>query len=108
MTEQSTERSSELCLTLLCATSIEEKLLDFLLMSEDVLLFTSTKSAAHGVKGDDFNSAEQVLGRVSMTQIQVFLAAHHLQTLQDTIQQQFAGTGVRYWVTSLIATGELS
>ncbi len=98
----------ELCLTLLCPTAVEEKLLDFLLMSAQVQLFTSTQTAAHGANATDFNPAEQVQGRIVMTQVQVLLAEPDQQDLLNDIQQQFTGTGIRYWVTSVIAVGEIT
>lgn len=39
---------SELCLTLVCPPAVEEKLLDLLLLSPNVTVFTSTAKAAHG------------------------------------------------------------
>ena len=48
---------SELCLTLLCLPAIEEKLLDFLLLSE-VQVFTSTPTAEHGLDQKNLDPME--------------------------------------------------
>ncbi|MBA2351542.1 MAG: DUF3240 family protein [Burkholderiales bacterium] len=98
---------SELCLTLLCPPAIEEKLLDLLLLSPNATVFTSAPIAAHGLAQENLNQTEQVMGRVRATQIQLIFAAADKTTLFEHIRQQFAGTGLRYWVTSLIEAGEI-
>ncbi|WP_151711597.1 DUF3240 family protein [Acinetobacter junii] len=107
MTEFKQERSNERCLTLLCSSVIEETVLDFLLMSNNVLLFTSTSASVHGLKMEISNPSEQVLGRVAMTQIQALVEANYLQELVISMQERFKGTGIRYWVTEVISGGEI-
>ncbi len=96
---------SELCLTLLCPPTLEEKLLDTLLMAPQAALFTSTPTAAHGSAAGNLSPAEQVLGRAITTQVQVLLAAKDKEALLNTIQQQFAGTGMRYWLAPILEQG---
>jgi hypothetical protein len=99
---------SELCLTLLCPPAVEEKLLDLLLMSPNATVFTSTPTAAHGLASATLNQTEQVLGRAFVTQVQVILADTEKASLLGNIQRQFAGAGLRYWVTTVIETGEIA
>ena len=80
MSDFKQEISSEICLTLLCSSTLEEKLLDLLLMTQSVRLFTSGKLAVHGV-AEMRNPAEQVLGRVTMTQVQVLLGRADLHNI---------------------------
>lgn len=96
---------SELCLTLLCPPAVEEKLLDLLLMLPNTTVFTSTATAAHGLAHENLDQMEQVLGRAIATQVQVLLAAKDKEALLDTIQQQFAGTGMRYWLAPILEQG---
>lgn len=96
---------SELCLTLLCPPALKEKLLDMLLMSPEVALFTSTPTAAHGSAVGHLSPAEQVLGRAIATQVQVLFAAKDQEALLNTIQQQFAGTGMCYWLVPILEQG---
>lgn len=98
---------SELCLTLLCPPAVEEKLLDLLLMSPEATVFTSTVTAAHGLALSSLNQAEQVLGRATSTQVQVILAASSKTSLFADIREQFAGAGLRYWVTPVTEAGEI-
>ena len=96
---------SEFCLTLLCPPALEEKLLDTLLLSPQAAVFTSTPTAAHGSAAGQLSPAEQVLGRAVATQVQVLLAAKDKEALLNTIQQQFAGTGMRYWLAPILEQG---
>ena len=98
---------SELCLTLLCPPAIEEKLLDLLLLSPNVAVFTSAPIAAHGLSPENLDQTEQVMGRARATEIQVIFAAADKTTLLADIRQQFAGTGLRYWVMTLVEAGEI-
>jgi len=99
---------SDLCLTLLCPPGAEEKLLDCLLLSPDIVkIFTSTTTAAHGLAHENLDQAEQVLGRARAIAIQVILAASDKTALLDIIRKQVAGAGVRYWVTTVVEAGEL-
>ena len=97
---------SELCLTLLCPPAVEEKLLDLLLLNATV--FTSAPTAAHGLAFGSFNQVEQVLGRAFATQVQVIIADTDKAALLGHIQRQFAGAGLRYWVTTVVEAGEIA
>lgn len=99
---------SELCLTLLCPPAIEEKLLDLLLMSPNATVFTSTLTAAHGQVPGDLSPAEQVRGRALATEVKVILDAGDNGALLEDFRRQFAGTGLRYWVTPVVEAGEIA
>lgn len=99
---------SDLCLTLLCPPAVEEKLLDLILMSPNATVFTSTPAAAHGLPRGSFNQTERVLGRAFATQVQVILADADKAALLGQIQQQFAGAGLRYWLTPVVEAGEIA
>ena len=99
---------SELCLTLLCPPAIEERLLDLLLLSTNATVFTSTATAAHGLAHVNLDQTEQVLGRARATEIQVIFAATEKTMLLEALRQQFAGAGLRYWVTLVVEAGEIT
>ena len=98
---------SDLCLTLLCPPAVEEKLLDLILMSPNATIFTSAPAATHGLPRGSFNQTEKVLGRAFAKQVQVILADADKTLLLEQIQQQFAGAGLRYWVTPVVEIGEI-
>ena len=99
---------TELCLTLLCPPAIEENLLDVLLMSPNSTVFTSSPAAAHGLPIGNLNETEQVMGRARATEIKVIVAESEKTTLLDHIRQNFAGAGLRYWVTTVVESGEIA
>lgn len=99
---------SELCLTLLCPPAIEEKLLDLLLLSTTPTVFTSTPTAAHGLAHEYLDQTEQVLGRARATKVQVIFAAADKTALLEALHREFSGVGLRYWVTTLVETGEIA
>ncbi|HQS31945.1 MAG: hypothetical protein B7X59_04625 [Polaromonas sp. 39-63-203] len=99
---------SDLCLTVLCPPAVEEKLLDLLLLSPHAAVFTSTPTAAHGLGFGSLNQTEQVLGRAFATQVQVLIPDADRQALLASLHQQFAGTGLRYWITPVVEAGEIA
>ena len=99
---------SDVCLTMLCPPAVEEKLIDLLLMSSEQIVFTSAPAAAHGVGADGLSELEQVQGRALATAIQVICAESDKAALLRNVRQQFAGTGLRYWVTTVIEAGEIA
>lgn len=99
---------SELCMNLLCPPAVEERLLDLLLMLPNVAVFTSTSTAAHGLTVPDLSQAEQVLGRARATEVRVIIRAEDSQALLQELRQRLTGTGLRYWLTPIIETGEIA
>ena len=99
---------SDVCLTLLCPPAVEEKLIDLLLMSSDQIAFTSAPAAAYRVGANDLSELEQVQGRAFATAIQLICTDSDKAALLQNIRAQFAGTGVRYWVTPVIEAGEIA
>ena len=99
---------SEVCLTLLCPPAVEEKLLDLLLLSPNTAVFTSTRTAAHGLAFGSLNQTEQVLGRAFATQVQVVISDTDTAALLGAIHEQFAGAGLRYWITPVSEAGEIA
>jgi hypothetical protein len=101
-------QADKLCLTLLCPLADEEELLDLLLLTPELAAFTSMPVAAHGIGGEDFSQAEQVLGRALMTQVTVLLDAAAKPALLEAIRRRFVGAGLRYWLTPVLEQGEIA
>ena len=99
---------SELCLNILCPPAVEEKLLDLLLLLPAAAVFTSAPTAAHGLDFGKLNQTEQVLGRAFATQVQVIIPIADKPAMLGSIQAQFAGAGLRYWITPVIEAGEIT
>jgi len=96
---------SELCLTLLCPPAIQERLLDMLLMTPAVSVFTSAPAAAHGLAHHRLNPNEQVLGLAVMTQVQALVTLAERDAVLASMSRQFAGSGLRYWITPVVGAG---
>jgi hypothetical protein len=99
---------SDLCLTLLCPPAVEEKLLDLLLLSPHVSVFTSAATSAHGLSSIGLSQTEQVLGRSFATQVQVIIGSAEKDALLAAIQAQLAGAGLRYWITPVVEAGDFA
>lgn len=99
---------SEFCVTLLCPPAIEEELLDLLLMSSTCTVFTSAPTAAHGLAHENLSQMEQVLGRAQAVQVQVIVPGDDKAPLLEALRRQFSNTGLRYWVTPVLETGEMA
>lgn len=99
---------ADLCLTLLCPLALEERLLDTLLMTPEVAIFTSSRASTHGLGHAGLSATEQVLGLAVMTQVQALLADADRAMVLALLQTGFAGSGLRYWLTPVIAAGEFA
>ncbi|EKJ8514518.1 DUF3240 family protein [Pseudomonas aeruginosa] len=99
---------SDILLTLLCPPSLEEKLIDHLLVASGTLVFTSTTTAAHGLSTSELNPVEQVMGRARAVQLQLIMDKQECMGLLDTIHELFPKTGLRFWTSDIIVSGELA
>lgn len=98
----------ELCLNLLCPASLEEKLLDLLLMHRGLDVFTSTRTAAHGLDFGALSANEQVLGRAHAIHVQVLLPERQRDALLDAVRREFGGAGLRYWIGPVTDAGDIA
>lgn len=97
----------KMCLTLLAAPSVEEKLLDVLLETVDEEVFTSVATFSHGTSHGRLSSVEQVLGRSASVQIQILVTDEQMNLLLERLRVEFRGTGLRYWASALMTEGEM-
>ncbi len=98
----------ELCLTVLCPPSMEEKLLDMLLLFDGVSMFSSAPVAVHGLAPDGLSQAEQVMGRALASEVRLVITENVAQALRDSLETEFAGAGLRYWTTPVLASGVMT
>lgn len=99
---------SLVCLSLLGAPALEEKLLDQLLQSPHDLTFTSHSCASHGGHGfDGLDVNEQVLGRARAVLVQVLVPETVARHLVADLKTLFSGSGLRYWLTPIIEEGDI-
>lgn len=97
----------KLCLTLLAAPSVEEKLMDVLLDAVGEEVFTSVATFSHGTSHGRLSNVEQVLGRSGAVQVQILVTEDEMNQLLERLREEFRGTGLRYWASALAAEGEI-
>ena len=97
---------ADLCLSLICPPQVEEKLLDALLTTPEIEVFTSFATFSHGTVQGRLTTTEQVMGRSRSMQVTVLLSHEALQRVLGQLGSEFAGTGIRYWVSPMVAEGE--
>jgi hypothetical protein len=98
---------SDVLLTLLSPPGLEEALLDQLLLSGEVQVFTSAATAAYGLAFGRLSSNEQVLGRTDAVQVQAVLAQESVASLVNDLRRRYAGAGLRFWLTPVLESGEI-
>ena len=94
-------------LSLVCPLAAEERLLDALLASAGVV-FTSTPVHSHGGAQARLTATEQVMGRSRAVHVEVLLTEEDLGRLRELLQREFAGSGLRYWVSPVAFAGDLA
>ncbi len=98
---------TDICLSLLVAPDIEEKVLDQLLLSPVITLFSSQPASSHGGHPADLDPSEQVLGRGAAVLIQVLLTDQDAEHVLGVLRELFTGSGLRYWLTPVLTQGEI-
>ena len=98
---------TEVCLHLLAEPSLEEKLLDHLLMHPAVPTFVSQRAASHGGHSSALDQSEQVLGRGDAVLIQALLSAADAEGLLAELRGSYAQSGVLFWILPVMTRGVL-
>lgn len=98
---------TDVCLNLLASPSLEEKLLDCLLVHPKVPIYVSQSAASHGGHIDDLDQTEQVLGRGDAVLIQALLTADDAESLVAELRITFANSGVMFWIVPILTKGAL-
>ena len=94
-------------ITLTVPPSVEESMVDWLLQFNDHSGFTSHRANGHSSRLEGLNIAEQVAGRKEQIRFQMHLSANDLPRLMDTLNKDFSGVGLHYWITPLIDAGHI-
>ena len=95
----------EYLVTLNVPPSLEEAIVDSLLMMEEELGFSSFSVSAHHHENKGLSLAEQVTGRQKQLRFQMYIDKSALDKLVDHLKQEFSGSGIQYWVLPIIDNG---
>ena len=93
------------CLTMILAPTLEEQVLDLLLIAPETSAFTSLPIFGHGTSPADLSTAEQVLGRTRQIQLQLILSREDADALITRLRQQLPGTGIFFWLSPVLERG---
>ncbi len=84
---------------------LEESIVDCLLAIDGVDGFSSFDVNAHTTDHLSLSLAEQVAGRQKKIRFQVYVPEQHMRLLIDQLKQNFAGSGIQYWVQNILEMG---
>jgi len=91
--------------TLNIPPSLEEMMVDSLLLLEAEHGFTSFPVSAHHHDNKGLSLAEQVTGRQRRIRFQMYVPVQELPALLEQLRQEFSGSGIQYWVLPVIENG---
>jgi len=97
--------SKEYLVTLNIPPSLEELMVDSLLMFEEDHGFSSFPVNAHHHINKGLSLAEQVTGRQKRIRFQMYVPAEELPALLEQLRRDFSGSGIQYWVLPVIENG---
>jgi hypothetical protein len=95
----------EYLVTLNVPLSLEEAVVDSLLMLEEELGFSSLIVNAHHHENKGLSLAEQVTGRQKQLRFQMYINKQGLAPLVAQLKEEFSGSGIQYWVLPVIDNG---
>ena len=95
----------EYLVTLNIPPSLEEMMVDSLLLLEAEHGFTSFPVSAHHHQNIGLSLAEQVTGRQRRIRFQMYVPVQELPALLEQLRQEFSGSGIQYWVLPVIENG---
>ena len=96
---------TEYLVTINIPPSLEEIMVDSLLMLEAEHGFSSFPVYAHHHDNKGLSLAEQVTGRQKRTRFQMYVPIQELPALLAQLRNEFAGSGIQYWVLPVIENG---
>jgi hypothetical protein len=103
----STSEFEQVQIVLTIPPALETRLIDWLLLADGGIGFSSYSVFGHSSRHDHLSIAEQVQGRQKRIQFQVHISFSRLETFMSELSAQFAGADLHYSVAPLLAGGHL-
>ncbi|MGB4811509.1 MAG: DUF3240 family protein [Methylophilaceae bacterium] len=94
-------------LTLITSPSLEEAMIDWLLMQTEISGFSTSKIDGHGAREKSYSALEQVTGRQKKLQFVVHTETTIAAELVAQLKQKFKNTGLHYYITPIIEFGSV-
>lgn len=87
--------------------ALESQLVDWLLIEEGGAGFSSSVIHGHSTRHDHLSVAEQVSGRQRRLQFQIQLDTSRQGAFLESLEANFGGADLHYWVLPVLAGGHL-
>lgn len=97
----------QILLSLIVSPLVEDTLVDWLLARDEVRGFTSSAANGHGSSIHSMSLSEQVSGRRRQVLFQLHLPVAQCEGLVEALKNDFANSGIHYWLTPVPASGRL-
>lgn len=99
---------TDICLlTLVAPPSLEETLIDWLLMQENISGFSTTEINGHGARSHQLSIFEQVTGRQKRIEFQIHTEISIANSMIDALKVKFANSGLHYILTPVLNAGQI-
>lgn len=102
------DKTGEHLLNLVASPQLEDALIDWLLARPQLGGFTSTQVSGHSKDTRSFSLVEQVTGRQQRVLFTIHAPLEALEQTVAALREEFRGTGLHYWITPLLAAGQLT
>jgi hypothetical protein len=100
-------KPKELLVTLTVPPSLEELVVDCLLLLEAEHGFSSFPVYAHHHDNQGLSLIEQVTGKQKKVCFQIYVAEQALAALLTQLKQEFSGSGIQYEVVPVFDRGQI-
>lgn len=94
-------------LTLVAPPSLEETLIDWLLMQENISGISTTEINGHGARSHQLSIFEQVTGRQKRIEFQIHTEISIANTMIDALKVKFANSGLHYILIPVLSAGQI-
>lgn len=94
-------------LTLVAPPSLEEALIDWLLMQENISGFSSAEINGHGARSHQLSIFEQVTGRQKRIEFQIHTEISIANSMIDALKVKFVNSGLHYILTPVLSAGKI-
>lgn len=99
---------SQSLLTLVCPSSLERPITNWLFEQEMISGFTSTPAYGHGSDPATLSLAEQIEGRKKQFMFQILLSSEISEEVIALLKQEFKETDIHYWSSPITKSGSLA
>lgn len=99
---------TDICLlTLVVPPSLEDTLIDWLLMQENISGFSSAEINGHGAGSNKLSIYEQVTGRQKRIEFKIHTEISIAASMIDALKIKLPNSGLHYIMTPVLSAGQI-